>query len=95
MLLQDELGDELADTLHIEQLDDVDLTQQLVRGRLMPMQAFHLHVEPVRPLDATATTLMQEGHPQVLRVIVEVLSALAHSPVHRVLGLGLSLRCGV
>ena len=54
MLLQHKLGQELADALHIEKLDNIHLFNKLIAGLAMPLEALYLTFGALSVLEDTA-----------------------------------------
>ena len=65
MPLQDQLGDKLANPLHIEQLNDVYLISKFLLGVLVPFKSSHSCLEALF-LSHAATAQFHERYDQVL-----------------------------
>jgi len=81
VLLQDQLGNKLADALHVQKLDDVNLVLELVAGVVVTLQSVSAPLDAVAALEAT-TDAAEQLRGDVLRVVVEVLATLRHCPHH-------------
>ena len=57
MLLKNKLGYELADSLHVQKLDDIDLVVELLRGVLVSLESLHSSLEPACFAEEAATPL--------------------------------------
>ena len=65
MLLEDQLGDELAHSLDVEKFDDVDLVSQFARRLLVSLQAVHPTFEPGGTLEEATTARIEDGGAEV------------------------------
>jgi len=74
--LEDEFGYEFAQTLHLQQLDNVYLSVKSLKCILVPLSFVSSPSEAIPVLKAAATA---EARPdQVLQVIVNVLATISH-----------------
>ena len=87
MLLKDELGEELAYTLDVNQLDDIDLVIELLRGLFVPLETLLAFNTPI--LHETTAVFLEEAEAHELRVRVEVFSTLSDCAHHGAFGTGL------
>ena len=92
MLLEHKLGQERANALQVEQLDDVNLVGKALTSFLMPLKFLDTPPEAVLVADALAAAEeAQNACKHELAVVVEVLTSLSDLVHHGSAGLRLTL----
>ena len=72
----------MAQTLDVDQIDDVHLLGQVLGGLFVALEAFHASLVPELLLTAAATEALEKLRADILEVRVKVLTSTCHCAHH-------------